>query len=210
MNDVSLISRYFPELDDEKLKYFEKFLLLLSGWNQKINLISRKDSGEIYLRHVLHSLSIAKFIQFKAGTHIVDVGTGGGFPGLPLAIVFPDSGFTLVDSIGKKIMAVNNMIEKLELGNVRAIRNRAENINDSFDFAVSRAVAPLDEIYTWIGGKINRPGINSLTNGIICLKGGDLGQELKRLGRPVKIFPVNDYFNEEYFNAKKIVYIPAG
>ncbi len=209
MNDLSLITRYFPGLEREKFEQFSGFAFHISEWNKKINLISRKDNDEIYLRHFLHSLSIAKFISFSSGTHILDIGTGGGFPGIPLAIMYPGAHFTLVDSIGKKIKAVKDIIEKLQLGNVKAIQLRAEDVEEKFEFAVSRAVASLAELYKWTGKNIVRSKNNVISNGIICLKGGELDGELRELGIYADIIPVNRYFSEEYFAEKKIIHIPV-
>ncbi len=209
MNGLSVITRYFPGLEKEKSEKFSDFVQRLASWNNKINLVSRKDSDEIYLRHILHSLSIYKYISFEPGSKVLDIGTGGGFPGIPLAIMCPGSRFMLVDSIGKKIKAVEDMIEKLQLKNVNARLMRAEDIEDKFDYVVSRAVAPLAEIYKWTGKNIISKGNNPGSNGIICLKGGNLDQELKALKTFAEEIPVSRFFSEDYFSEKKIVFIPV-
>lgn len=176
-------------------------------WNSRINVISRKDMDNFYERHVLHSLAIAKVIQFTPGTEVLDIGTGGGFPGIPLAIMFPESSFVLCDSIGKKIKVVDAVIEELQLSNTKTFLGRAENIQRKFDFVVSRAVTELEEFYKWTGNKIKSSGSNSLPNGILYLKGGDIENELQRLKRKNKIYKLIDYFSEEYFETKKLIHI---
>lgn len=204
---MQIINKYFPELSKEKIKQFEKLKNLYEEWNDKINVISRKDIVNLYEKHILHSLAIAKVIQFKKGTKILDVGTGGGFPGIPLAIMFPDSNFTLIDSIGKKIKVVKAISEELNLTNVNARQIRAENLNEKFDFIVSRAVTKLPEFYQWINKKIIKKGFNDIGNGILYLKGGDIYNELISIKKPYQIYSIDKYFSEDFFETKKIVYL---
>lgn len=204
---MQYILKYFPDLTEEKKEKFTKLNSLYNYWNERINLISRKDIGELYLKHILHSLSVAKFIQFRAGTKIMDVGTGGGFPGIPLAIYFPDCEFLLVDSIEKKVKVVKDIIEKLELKNCSAMVTRVEKINKKFDYIVSRAVAPLPKFYGWVKSNIsNKPG-NLLPNGIIYLKGGDLDQELEPFEDWYTLTSISKYFEEDFFETKKIIHL---
>ena len=177
-------------------------------WNAKINVISRKDIDNLYLNHVLHSLGIAKVVSFKPGTSVLDVGTGGGFPGIPLAILFPETQFHLVDSIGKKISVVKNVAEGIGLKNIRAEQIRAEQIKGEYDFIVSRAVTRLKEFYGWVHRKVKKESRHTLFNGILYLKGGDLEQELAELKKPHQIIDLSQYFQEEYFQTKKVVYVP--
>jgi|TARA_B110000305_G_scaffold34627_1_gene34304 16S rRNA (guanine527-N7)-methyltransferase len=202
---VELIHKYFNDLTIEQIKQFELLEDLYFKWNQKINVISRKDIDEIYLKHVLHSLAIAKFISFKDDTSIIDVGTGGGFPGIPLAIIFPKVKFHLVDSINKKILVVNEVSKSLKLKNVTTSHSRVENLNGKYDFVISRAVTKMREFKRLIKGKFNSESFNDLNNGIIYLKGGDLTIEL--LGIINKQISISKYFNEEFFETKKIVYV---
>ncbi len=204
---MEYIRTYFPDLTEEQENQFKKIAELYKDWNQKINVVSRKDIDEIYLRHVLHSLAISKFISFKPGSKIIDVGTGGGFPGIPLAVLFPEVEFTLVDSIGKKIKVVNEVVEGLELKNVTSINDRVENVKGHYDFIISRAVAAMPTFVHWVKGKIAKNSLHSIKNGIIYLKGGDLTDELQPY-RNVKIIPITDYFKEDFFQTKKIVYLP--
>lgn len=203
-----VIFKYFPELTATQQAQFKKLYDLYSEWNDKINVISRKDIDNLYVNHVLHSLAIAKVISFKAGSSILDVGTGGGFPGIPLAIMFPDCKFHLVDSIGKKITVVNNVAEGVGLTNVRAEQIRAEQIKGEYDFIVSRAVTRLKEFYGWINKKVKKDSKHTLFNGILYLKGGDLEEELNELKRPYSTYDIPDYFTEEFFETKKVVYVP--
>jgi 16S rRNA (guanine527-N7)-methyltransferase len=204
---MEYIKKYFPDISEEQEFQFKAIAELYKDWNQKINVVSRKDIEDIYLRHVLHSLAIAKFIQFQSGSRIIDVGTGGGFPGIPLAILFPEVQFTLVDSIGKKIKVVNEVVEGLGLKNVRAINDRVENVKGHYDFIISRAVAAMPTFVHWVKGKIAKNSTHSIKNGIIYLKGGDLSEELEPY-QNVDIFPITDYFEEVFFETKKVVYLP--
>lgn len=205
--DISLIVRYFPHINEQQKEKFEKLFDLYSYWNSQINVISRKDIEQLYERHVLHSLGIAKVISFKPKTKILDVGTGGGFPGIPLAILFPESNFHLVDSIGKKIKVVNAVSESLGLENIYAEQTRAEQVNDKFDFVVSRAVTRLPEFVEWVKKKVMKTSFNELPNGILYLKGGDLEEELSSMNLKYKIYHLNNYFSEEFFETKKVVYV---
>jgi 16S rRNA (guanine527-N7)-methyltransferase len=217
--DFFVTFAYYKKKMDILKKYFaltsvqEQQFAALQGiyikWNAQINVISRKDIENLYERHVLHSLGIAKVIKFKKNTRILDVGTGGGFPGIPLAIIFPECSFYLVDSIGKKITVVNAVIEELGLKNVKPIQQRAENINDKFDFIVSRAVAELPEFYCWVKNKIKKENFNDLTNGILYLKGGDVEKEIANYKSPIayKIYELKEFFYEDFFETKKLIYI---
>ena len=204
---MKIIQKYFKGLSKEQLIQFTKLEVLYKDWNSKINVISRKDIDELYLRHVLHSLSIAKLISFKDGTSILDVGTGGGFPGIPLAILFPNCKFHLVDSIQKKINVVNNVVKELDLKNVKTSSCRVEVISEKNDFVVSRAVTNMKDFVSWIKFKINKISFNDFKNGVLYLKGGDLNEELKSF-KNVKTFELSEFFNEDFFNEKKVVYLP--
>jgi len=208
-NDISIIENYFPDISADQKEKFRKLGALYIEWNQKINVISRKDMENLYTHHILHSLSVAKVIQFEKGTSILDAGTGGGFPGIPLAILFPECSFHLVDSIGKKIIVVKSIAEELGLKNLIAEKVRAEELKDKYDFVVSRAVTSLKEMYGWTHKLIRSGGKNTLQNGILYLKGGDLHQEVRELSRKVMTFELNDFFKEEFFETKKIIYIRA-
>lgn len=201
------IFEYFPNLSEEQKKQFQQLEALYEDWNQKINVVSRKDIEELYIRHVLHSLGIAKIIDFKDNSSVLDVGTGGGFPGIPLAILFPNVNYTLVDSIGKKIKVVNEVVEGLSLNNVKTINARVEEIPGQFDFIVSRAVAAMPTFVHWVKGKIKKESIHDKRNGILYLKGGDLEEELKEY-RTAEIFELSDYFKEDFFETKRVVYLP--
>ncbi len=205
---MEILEKYFPNLDLNKKKQFEKLQPLYADWNSKINVISRKDFSEFYERHVLHSLSIAKFVDFNKGTTVLDVGTGGGFPGIPLAIYFPEVHFHLVDSIGKKIKVVNAVKESLGLKNVVAEQIRAEQIKQKYDFVVSRAVTQLPAFVAWIRKNISKKPINSISNGIIYLKGGDLTEEIKPFKKDIFIQDLSEYFEEEFFETKKVLHLP--
>ena len=204
---MELIKHYFSDLSDTQLNQFEKLNDLYQDWNLKINVVSRKDIDEIYLRHVLHSLGIAKVQKFNPGASILDVGTGGGFPGIPLAILFPETQFHLVDSIGKKIKVVEEVSAGLGLSNVKITNDRVENIDGHYDFIVSRAVAQMETFVRWIKGRIAKKSEHELKNGILYLKGGDLTEELK-LYTSATIYDLNDYFEEEFFETKKVVHLP--
>ncbi len=204
---ADIIFKYFPDLTKEQRQKFEELEALYQDWNQKINVVSRKDIDEIYLRHILHSLGIAKFQQFLPGSTILDVGTGGGFPGIPLAILFPEAQFTLVDAIGKKIKVVQDVIDGLQLTNVTAKHMRVEDLDNQFDFVVSRAVAAMPTFVRWIKGRIKKDSLHNRRNGIIYLKGGDLSDELKEY-KTAEVYNLSEYFSEEFYTTKKIVYLP--
>lgn len=204
---AELVFKYFTTLNNEQQEQFAKLETLYKDWNQKINVVSRKDIDELYLRHVLHSLGIAQIQTFNEGSHILDVGTGGGFPGIPLAILFPNVKFTLVDAIGKKIKVVDEVVEGLGLQNVKTYHSRVEEIPGQFDFIVSRAVAAMPTFVHWTKGKIKKDSSHQRKNGILYLKGGDLTEELKGY-ETVQVFDLNEYFEEEFFETKKVVYLP--
>ncbi|MFA5575549.1 MAG: 16S rRNA (guanine(527)-N(7))-methyltransferase RsmG [Brumimicrobium sp.] len=204
---MNIIRKYFPNLTETQEKQLEQLLPLYEEWNQKINVISRKDMDNFYERHVLHSLAITKVMRFQPNSKILDVGTGGGFPGIPLAIMFPESDFHLVDSIGKKIKVVKAVAEALQLKNVKASHERAENIKDKYDFIVSRAVTKMPEFIAWVRNKISKEQKNGLPNGILYLKGGNLREELKSIKNYKEEFPICNYFTEPFFETKKVVYI---
>ena len=205
--DAQLIFNYFPNLTQQQQDQFIALEALYQDWNLKINVVSRKDIEELYLRHVLHSLAIAKFISFNPGAQVLDVGTGGGFPGIPLAILFPETQFTLVDAIGKKIKVVQEIVDGLGLENVRAIHQRVEEDNNEYDFVVSRAVAAMPTFMRWIKGRIKKVSEHPIKNGVLYLKGGDLGEELQDY-RTVQIYSLMDYYKEDFFETKKLVYLP--
>ena len=204
---MKLIQKYFPDLDTERLEKFRKLESLYNDWNSRINVISRKDMANFYEHHVLHSLGIAKVMPFLPGARVMDVGTGGGFPGIPLAILFPDTEFLLVDSIGKKIRVVNEVRQAAGILNVKAIHCRAEDVNQKFDFVVSRAVTTLPEFMKWVSGSIRKGNSHSLPNGILYLKGVDLENELAPLNGKFKLFNLCDFFEEAFFETKKVVYV---
>ena len=201
------ILKQFPNLTDNQIQQFEKLQLLYEDWNAKINVISRKDIDELYTRHVLHSLGIAKIIEFKSGSKIMDVGTGGGFPAIPLAILFPEVNFYAIDIIAKKIKVVNEVIKALGLKNIKAEQKRAELVNHEFDFIVSRAVTNMPDFVAWIKDKIKSNSKHELQNGILYLKGGDLSEELKDFPKATE-YNLADYFLEEFFETKKVVHLP--
>jgi 16S rRNA (guanine527-N7)-methyltransferase len=203
-----LLIKYFPDITPAQRRQFEQLPDLYNHWNNQINIISRKDIDQLYERHVLHSLGIAKIISFLPGEKVLDVGTGGGFPGIPLAILFPETQFYLVDSIGKKIKVVQEVASALGLQNVKAAHSRAEQVDEKFDFVVSRAVTRLKEFYPWVKGKFNKQSKNKLPNGILYLKGGDLEQEIAESGLFVQQFNLKDYFREEFFDTKQVIYVP--
>ncbi len=202
-----IISKYFPHLTPHQQSQYEQLFDLYTYWNNQINVISRKDIDLLFERHVLHSLGIAKIVSFLPGEHVLDVGTGGGFPGIPLAIMFPDTQFHLVDSIGKKIKVVQEVASALGLQNVKASHLRAEQVDETFDFVVSRAVTQLKDFYPWVKNKFNKPYQNKIPNGILYLKGGDLQQEIAESGLKVRQYALKDHFTEEFFETKQVVYV---
>lgn len=204
---MELIQKYFSSLSDTQKEQFSKLFDLYSDWNAKINVVSRKDIDELYLRHVLHSLGIAKVLQFKDGTNIMDVGTGGGFPGIPLAILYPECHFHLVDSVNKKLKVINAVAEGLGLTNIKTSHKRAEDIDERFDFIVSRAVTAMPSFVGWVKNKVNKKSKNELKNGILYLKGGDLTEELKDFPKAT-IYNLTDFFEEDFFETKKLVHLP--
>ncbi|MCX2680376.1 16S rRNA (guanine(527)-N(7))-methyltransferase RsmG [Galbibacter sp. EGI 63066] len=204
---VASIQRYFPSITESQLVQFSQLEVLYKDWNSKINVISRKDIDELYLRHVLHSLGVAKVQAFKEGASILDVGTGGGFPGIPLAILFPEVDFYLIDAIGKKIKVVNEVASALNLKNVKAEQIRAEKVKQEFDFIVSRAVTNMPDFVKWVKGKVKKQSVHELKNGILYLKGGDLSEELA-VYKTVQLFELSDYFEEDFFETKKVVHLP--
>jgi 16S rRNA (guanine527-N7)-methyltransferase len=203
------VFKYFPDLSEKQREQFIALDALYGNWNAQINVISRKDMEFFVVRHVLHSLGIAKVQSFKEGTTILDVGTGGGFPGIPLAIMFPDSQFHLVDSITKKIKVVNEVAAALELSNVKAEAIRAEKLQDDYEFVVSRAVTRLAPFMQWIGKNISKNSFHALANGVLYLKGGDLEEEIAETNRSARVFSLADYFTEDFFETKKVVHIPV-
>ena len=205
---LELILQYFPNITSEQKKQFAELEVLYKDWNEKINVISRKDTDSLYEKHILHSLGIAKVMQFADGTKVLDIGTGGGFPGIPLAILFPNVQFTLVDSIGKKINVVKGVAESLGLKNVTAHHMRAEQLKEKFHFVVSRAVTQMPVFLTWLRGKFEKEQFNPKHNGVLYLKGGDLAEELA--GLKAEIFSLKNYFEGEFFDTKKVVYLSKG
>ncbi|MCT4616303.1 MAG: 16S rRNA (guanine(527)-N(7))-methyltransferase RsmG [Marinifilaceae bacterium] len=204
---MDIIHKYFPDLDEDKLEKLSKLKDLYFEWNQKINVISRKDIDQLYLRHVLHSLSICKYTDFVDGTDVMDVGTGGGFPGIPLAIMFPNCNFHLVDSIGKKIKVVEAVSEALGLTNLKASHTRVQAVKEKYDFIVSRAVTAFPGFVNMCKNKIKAENKNSIANGIIYLKGGDFDSEVKQYGANLTMHEITDYFEEEFFETKKIIHL---
>lgn len=203
------LTRYFPQLSEKQAGQFARLGPLYEEWNARINVISRKDIANLYERHVLHSLAIAKVIAFRPGAAVLDLGTGGGFPGVPLAILFPEAVFTLVDGTGKKIQVVKAVSEALELQNVRAFHKRAEEMKETFDFVLSRGVTTLDQLLEWSRPRLRKKHLHALPNGLLALKGGDIRQEIKDLGRGeyAEVFPIREFFPEEYFEEKYVVYV---
>jgi len=205
---VALIQKYFPELSEKQIEQFSNLESIYGEWNEKINVISRKDMESLYEKHILHSLGIAKIMEFAPNTKVLDVGTGGGFPGIPLAILFPETQFTLIDSIGKKITVVNAVAEGVGLTNLIAIHGRAEKVKEKFHFVVSRAVTQMPEFLRWLKGKFEKEQFNTKHNGVLYLKGGDLAEELA--GLRCELFNLKNYFEEEFFDTKKVVYLSKG
>ena len=206
---VKIIYKYFPDLSEIQKQQLEQLQELYNHWNTKINVVSRKDIDQLYLRHVLHSLSVVKFIPFTSDSEIMDAGTGGGFPGIPLAILFPDCRFHCVDSIGKKITVVKEVASAMGLENLSAEHQRMEKVDGTYDFVVSRAVAPSKKMYQWVHQKIKKEHKNSIENGLILLKGGDLTNEMEELGRGYIEKSLTEVFDEAFFETKKIVYVPV-
>ena len=204
---MEIIHKYFPNLSDVQIEQFSKLQELYKDWNLKINVVSRKDIDELYLRHVLHSLGIAKVMNFQPKAKVMDVGTGGGFPGIPLAILFPETQFHLVDSIGKKIKVVNEVVEGLGLQNVKTTHGRVEEVKEQYDFIVSRAVAQMETFVRWTKSKIAKKQNHNLKNGILYLKGGDLTEELQKY-TSATIYDLPNYFTEAFFETKKVVHLP--
>lgn len=204
---MEIITKYFDILTEDQLDKYGRLENLYTDWNTKINVISRKDIDELYTKHVLHSLGIAKVMSFTSGSTVLDVGTGGGFPGIPLAIMFPEVNFVLVDSIGKKIKVVEVVSNELQLNNVQAVHGRAETVKGEFDFIVSRAVTTMPQFVNWIKNKVKKKQINSLKNGILYLKGGDLTEELQSFPQ-ANVYNLSDYFEESFFETKKLVHLP--
>lgn len=206
---ATTLARYFPNLTANQKKQFDQLYSLYGEWNEKINVISRKDIENLPVNHVLHSLGIAKIVSFKPGATVMDVGTGGGFPGIPLAILFPDAHFHLVDSIGKKITVVKEVARAIDLKNVKAEQLRAEQAPGEYDFIVSRAVTRMKEFYGWVGKKIKSNNLHERKNGILYLKGGDIEEEMNELGKPYESFNLSAFFQEPFFDTKKVIYVPC-
>ena len=201
------LKKYFPNLSQDQLEKFMMLVPIYKDWNSKVNLISRRDIENLFTNHILHSLSIVNIIEFESSTSVLDVGTGGGFPGIPLAIFFPNVKFTLLDSIGKKIKVVESVSKDLSLSNVTAINDRVENHFDKYDFILSRAVAKMDKFYSLVNKNFNSKSINEIPNGIISLKGGDLKDELKDF-KEKKIFDISEFFTDDFFKTKRVIYVP--
>ena len=204
---MEIVTKYFPDLTDQQLDQFGLLSSLYEQWNAQINVISRKDIEQLYERHVLHSLAIAKIIRFRPGTTVLDVGTGGGFPGIPLAILFPETSFMLIDSIGKKIKVVSEIASALGLGNVNAQHVRVEDIKLKFDFVVSRAVTAFPRFVSMVRTKISHQNNNDLPNGILYLKGGDFDEEIGPFGKQIKVYELSSFFQEEFFETKKLIHM---
>lgn len=205
---MEVIEKYFPDITARQKEQFGALGELYADWNAKINVISRKDMEHFYVRHVLHSLAIARVCPFADGARVIDIGTGGGFPGIPLAIMFPDTGFTLTDSIGKKIFVVKEVAKALDLTNVEPVNARVESIPGKFDYAVTRAVAETSTLAGWVWSKLTAGQKSGLGNGLLCLKGGDLTEELARVGKKYEIFDIADFFEDDFFDTKKVVWLP--
>lgn len=205
---MEILLKYFPELTEDQIEKFAKLGPLYEEWNEKINVISRKDMEHFYEKHVLHSLGIAKVMKFEPGTKVLDIGTGGGFPGIPLAIMFPEVHFHLVDSIGKKITVVKDVAKQLKLTNVEAQQARAESLVRKYDFVVSRAVTRFVNFYPWVKGKFKKEDFNEFPNGIFLLKGGEVEEEMEEKLVSYVVYHLDDYYQEEFFDTKKVVYVP--
>jgi len=209
MHPADSIYQYFPDLNLRQKEQFGKMGELYKSWNQKINVISRKDINHLYVRHILHSLAIANVIAFKPGTKIMDAGTGGGFPGIPLAILFPEVQFHLTDSIGKKITVVREIASSLNLSNVKPMQIRAEMVNDTYDFIISRAVTRMKTFYHWVHNKVKSHSAHSLENGILYLKGGDVDEEMNEFGQLYRVFDITAFYDEPWFETKKVIFVPC-
>jgi len=204
---MEIIKKYFPEITKVQMEKIDALEPIYRDWNEKINVISRKDIDSLYEKHVLHSLSIAKVIKFSPGTKVMDVGTGGGFPGIPLSIIFPETRFLLIDSVGKKIKVVKSVAEKIGLKNVEVRQQRAETVCDNFDFIVSRAVTSFPLFVSWVKDKIESKQRNEIGNGILYLKGGDFENEIKPFGKKAHVYNLQDFFEEKFFETKKIIHL---
>jgi len=207
MDSIELLQTHFSSLSEKQVDLFKKHKVLFKDWNSKINMISRKDIPFFMEKHLLHSLSISKVVEFMPGSKVLDIGTGGGFPGIPLAIMFPETQFTLVDSIGKKINVVSQIASELNLNNVTAINQRVENNTEEFDFIVSRAVAPLNKLVMWTNKNIKKDSFHSIKNGFLCLKGGDLKEETALVKKHIRVYKLSDWFKEDFFATKKILHV---
>jgi 16S rRNA (guanine527-N7)-methyltransferase len=209
---VEIIDKYFSQLTDQQSQQMDQLLPLYTEWNSQINVISRKDIDNLYERHVLHSLAIAKWISFKPGTKIMDIGCGGGFPSIPLAILFPEVSFHCVDSINKKLKVINAIVAELGLENIKTTHSRAEEIKDRYDYVINRAVAPFTKLLSWTRNNISAKQRNAIPNGMISLKGGDLSAELSSIRKKeyYEVTPLSDYFEEEFFETKSLIYIQLG
>ena len=207
MDSIELLQTHFSSLSEKQVDLFKKHKVLFEDWNSKINMISRKDIPFFMEKHLLHSLSISKVVEFMPGSKVLDIGTGGGFPGIPLAIMFPETQFTLVDSIGKKINVVSQIASELNLNNVTAINQRVENNTEEFDFIVSRAVAPLNKLVMWTNKNIKKDSFHSIKNGFLCLKGGDLKEETAVVKKHIRVYKLSDWFKEDFFTTKKILHV---
>jgi len=205
---MNKVLSYFPELTSEQVEKFKGLYDVYNHWNKKINVISRKDFQNFYLHHVLHSLAICKITDFNPGTKILDIGTGGGFPGIPLAIVYPECHFVLLDSIRKKLKVIEAISEEMELTNIESVHERAENYNEKFDFITSRAVTQFPKFINWVKNNISETHNNSMRNGIFYLKGGSFEEEIKKYKDKMKIYNIDDFFKEEFFKTKKVIYMP--
>jgi 16S rRNA (guanine527-N7)-methyltransferase len=204
---IEIVTKYFPDLTDQQVNQFSRLGPLYEEWNAKINVISRKDIEQLYERHVLHSLAIAKIIRFKPGTTVLDVGTGGGFPGIPLAILFPETSFMLIDSIGKKIKVVNEVATGLDLRNVKAEHVRVEDVHQKFDFVVSRAVTAFPRFVEMVRDKVAAKSNNDLSNGILYLKGGDFEEEISSFKQQLQVFDLQSFFMEDFFETKRLIHM---